>query len=39
MIIVEKDRHMKQEEPFFSAQVDYNNWFLDKDFNNESTIK
>lgn len=37
MILIEKDRHMKQEEPFFSAQVDYNNWFCEQDFDATGT--
>ncbi len=37
MIILEKDRHERGDSPFFEAHKFYNNWLLDKDFNNEST--
>ena len=37
MIILEKDRHARGDSPFFEAHKFYNNWLLDKDFNNEST--
>jgi len=35
MIIVEKDRHMTRNEPFFSAQKDYNNWLVDSPYSKE----
>ena len=37
MIILEKDRHERGDSPFFEAHKFYNNWLLDKEFNNEST--
>ena len=37
MIILEKDRHARGDSPFFEAHKFYNNWLLDKNFNNEST--
>lgn len=37
MIILEKDRHERGGSPFFEAHKFYNNWLLNKDFNNEST--
>ncbi len=37
MIILEKDRHERGDSPFFEAHKFYNNWLLDRDFNNEST--
>ena len=37
MIILEKDRHERGDSPFFEAHKFYNNWLLDKNFNNEST--
>mgnify|MGYP001290758368 FL=1 len=37
MIILEKDRHERGDSPFFEAHKFYNNWLLEKDFNNEST--
>ena len=37
MIILEKDRHERGDSPFFEAHKFYNDWLLDKDFNNEST--
>lgn len=37
MIILEKDRHERGDSPFFEAHKFYNNWLLNKDFNNEST--
>jgi hypothetical protein len=37
MIIIEKDRHERGDSPFFEAHKFYNNWLLNKDFNNEST--
>ena len=32
MILVEKDRHVRGQEPFFSAHKTYNDWFVKQDF-------
>ena len=37
MIILEKDRHERGDSPFFEAHKLYNDWLLNRDFNNEST--
>lgn len=37
MIAIEKDRHERGDSPFFEAHKLYNDWLLDKDFNNEKT--
>lgn len=37
MVLIEKDKHLKEAEPFFSAIKDYHNCVLDQEFNNENT--
>jgi hypothetical protein len=37
MIIFEKDRHVRKQQPFFDAHKAYNEWFLNQFFNNEHT--
>jgi DNA repair exonuclease SbcCD nuclease subunit len=37
-IIIEKDRHMRSEIPFFIAHQQYNDWFLNQEWNNEENI-
>jgi hypothetical protein len=37
MIIIEKDRHLCKEQPFFNAHKDLNDWYCSQDFNEPST--
>jgi len=37
MIIIEKDKHIKETEPFFSAIQAYDSWVLEQEFNNDQT--
>lgn len=34
MIIIEKDKHLRREEPFFNAHKDYFDWLIHQSFNN-----
>lgn len=38
MILVEKDRHVRGQEPFFSAHKTYNDWFVKQDFDSKENV-
>lgn len=38
MILVEKDRHVRGQEPFFSAHKTYNDWFVKQDFDTKENV-
>ena len=38
MILVEKDRHVRGQEPFFSAHKAYNDWFVKQDFDSKENV-